>query len=189
MTFAAGPEKALVCPNKTILEQFFGYYFKYLSGLGQAVNFEADAMEAVSRAAASGHIAPFLTYVENALQTEAGLHSRLQLSEASIQFFMLGAARLLTGFKATAEEEALGVGVTDVMIRPMAESDFRQSYLVELKYLTQEAGTPTAVEQKLNDACRQLAAYASAENLRTLPNLKKVAVVFVGSTVKGVRYL
>ena len=34
LTFAPGPEKALVCPNKTILEQFFGYYFKYLSGLG-----------------------------------------------------------------------------------------------------------------------------------------------------------
>ncbi len=33
-TFAPGPEKALFCPNKTILEQFFGYYFKYLSGLG-----------------------------------------------------------------------------------------------------------------------------------------------------------
>ena len=59
---------------------------------------------------------------------------------------------------------------------------------MELKYLTQEAGTPTAVEAKLDDACRQLAAYASAENVRTLPNLKKV-VVFVGPTVKGVRYV
>ena len=58
---------------------------------------------------------------------------------------------------------------------------------MELKYLTQEAGTPTAVEVKLDDACRQLAEYASAENVRTLPNLKKVAVVFVGSTVKGVK--
>ena len=119
-----------------------------------------------------------------ALQTEVGLHSRLQLSEASIQFFMLGAARLLKGFKATAEEEVLGIGFMDVVIRPTAESG-----IVELKYLTQEAGTPTAVEAKLDDACRQLAAYASAENVRTLPNLKKVAVVFVGPTVKGVRYV
>lgn len=124
-----------------------------------------------------------------ALQTEVGLHSRLQLSEAPIQFFMLGAVELLKGFRATAEEEALGIGFSDVVIRPTTESDFRQSYLVELQYLTQAAGTPAAVEAKLDDACRQSAAYASAENVRTLPNLKKVAVVFVGPTVKGVRYV
>lgn len=51
-----------------------------------------------------------------------------------------------------------------------------------------DARVSAAVEAKLDDACRQLAAYASAENVRTLPNLKKV-VVFVGSTVKGVRYV
>ena len=112
-------------------------------------------MEAVSQAAGAGDIAPFLAYVEKALQTEVGLHSRLQLSEASIQFFMLGAARLLKGFKATAEEEALGIGFLDVVIRPTTESDSRQSYLVELQYLTQAAGTPAAVEAKLDDACRQ----------------------------------
>ena len=60
---------------------------------------------------------------------------------------------------------------------------------MELKYLTQEAGTPTAVEAKLDDACRQLAAYASAENVLTLPNLKKRAVVFAGPAVNGVRDL
>lgn len=153
------------------------------------MSFEADAMEAVSQAAGAGDIAPFLACVEKALQTEVGLHSRLQLSEASIQFFMLGAARLLKGFKATAEEEALGIGFLDVVIRPTTESDSRQSYLVELQYLTQAAGTPAAVEAKLDDACRQSAAYASAENVRTLPNLKKLAVVFAGPAANGVRYL
>ena len=142
-------------------------------------------MEAVSQAAGAGDIAPFLAYVEKALQTEVGLHSRLQLSEASIQFFMLGAARLLKGFKATAEEEALGIGFLDVVIRPTTESDSRQSYLVELQYLTQAAGTPAAVEAKLDDACRQRT--ASAENVRTLPNLKKLAVVFAGPAANGVR--
>ena len=146
-------------------------------------------MEAVSQAAGAGDIAPFLAYVEKALQTEVGLRSRLQLSEASIQFFMLGAARLLKGFKATAEEEVLGIGFMDVVIRPTAESGIKEAYLLELQYLTQAAGTPAAVEAKLDDACRQSAAYASAGNVRTLPNLKKLAVVFIGSTVKGVRYL
>ena len=61
-----------------------------------------------------------------ALQTEVGLHSRLQLSEAPIQFFMLGAVELLKGFKATAEEEALGIGFMDVVIRPTAESGIKK---------------------------------------------------------------
>lgn len=102
---------------------------------------------------------------------------------------MLGAARLLKGFKATAEEGVLGIGFMDVVIRPTAESGIKEAYLLELQYLTQAAGTPAAVEAKLDDACRQSAAYASAGNVRTLPNLKKLAVVFIGSTVKGVRYL
>lgn len=102
---------------------------------------------------------------------------------------MLGAARLLKGFKATAEEEALGISFMDVVIRPTAESGIKEAYLLELKYLTQTAGTPAAVEAKLDDARRQSAAYASAENVRTLPNRKKLAVVFAGPTVNGVRYL
>ena len=65
---------------------------------------------------------------------------------------MLGAARLLKGFKATAEEEVLGIGFMDVVIRPTAESGIKEAYLLELQYLTQAAGTPAAVEAKLDDA-------------------------------------
>ena len=101
----------------------------------------------------------------------------------------MGAVELLKSFRATAEEEALGIGFSDVVIRPTTESDFRQSYFVELQYLTQAVGTPAAVEAKLDDAGRQSAAYASAGNVRTLPNLKKLAVVFAGPVVNGVRYL
>lgn len=65
----------------------------------------------------------------------------------------------------------------------------KRGLLTGTPYLTQAAGTPAAVEAKLDDACRQSAAYASAGNVRTLPNLKKLAVVFAGPAVNGVRYL
>ena len=39
LTFAPDGSQNLVCPNKTILEQFFGFYFKYLSDFG-AVTFD-----------------------------------------------------------------------------------------------------------------------------------------------------
>ena len=67
--------------------------------------------------------------------------------------------------------------------RAAAPAPFRQI----LFYV--DARVSAAVEAKLDDACQQSAAYASAENVRTLPNLKKAAVVFVGPTVKGVRYV
>ncbi len=188
LTFAPGPDKALACPNKTMLEQFFGYYFKYLSGLGEKVEFEADSLNEAGRALSTGDLTPFLRQVEKTLQLDAGLHSRLQLSEAPIQFYLLGAARTLHGFRATAEEEALGVGFSDVLIRPTSDSGHQHSYLVEIKYLTQANGTEAAVQKKLDEACVQLAAYAAADNVKRLPGLKKAAVVFVGPVIKGLRF-
>ncbi len=188
LTFAPGEEKALACPNKTMLEQFFGYYFKYLSGLGQEVDFEAQALQRAGEAMGAGDLMPFLRLVEKTLQQNAGLHSRLQLAEAPIQYFMLGAARALRGFKAVAEEEALGIGFTDVLIRPTRDSGNKHSFLLEVKHLTQEKGTEAVVQRKLEEACAQLASYAEAENIKRLPGLKKAAVVFVGPTIKVLRF-
>lgn len=47
------------------------------------------------------------------------------------------------------------IGFMDVVIRPTAESGIKEAYLLELQYLTQAAGTPAAVEAKLDDACRR----------------------------------
>ena len=188
LTFASGEEKTLACPNKTMLEQFFGYYFKHLSGLGQEVDFEAEALQRAGKALSTGDLEPFLRLVEKTLQQDVGLHSRLQLAEAPIQYFMLGAARALRGFKAVAEEEALGIGFADVLIRPTRDSGNEHSYLLEIKHLTQEKGTDEAVQRKLEEALAQLASYAEAANIKRLPGLKKAAVVFVGPTIRGLRF-
>lgn len=188
LTFAPGKEKALVCPNKTIQEQFFGFYFSYLSGFG-AVSFDDDAIEAAGQALRKGDVEPFLRYAEAILKSNVGLHGRLQLAEAPIQYLMLGAARSLRGFRATAEDEALGVGFTDILIKPTSDADVQQAYLLELKHLTKEAATPAAVVQKSLEARQQLEAYARTAHLRDLPGLKKVAVVFVGTEIKSFEYV
>ncbi len=185
--FAPHP-KALVCPNKTIQEQFFGYYFKFLSDFG-TVSFDEDAIDAAGKALGKGDAEPFFRYVETCLKSDVGLHGRLQLSEAPIQYFILGAARSLRGFRTTAEEEARGVGYTDILIKPIADSAIKYTYLTELKYLTKEAGTPAAVAQKAEEAREQLNAYAATANFKNLPGLKKIAVVFVGSEIKSLQYV
>ncbi len=188
LTLAPGKAKALVCPNKTIQEQFFGYYFKYLSGFG-SVSFDEDAIDAAGKALGKGDAEPFFRYVETCLKSDVGLHGHLQLSEAPIQYFILGAARSLRGFKTTAEDEARGVGYTDILIKPIADSAIKYTYLTELKYLTKEAGTPAAVAQKAEEAREQLNAYAATANFKNLPGLKKIAVVFVGSEIKSLQYV
>ena len=54
------------------------------------------------------------------------------------------------------------------------------SYLFELKYLTKAKGTPVAVVQKLEEAKAQAADYAHGDNLKNIPQLKRVSAVFVG---------
>ena len=188
LTWVPGEDKALVCPNKTIQKQLFGYYFKYLSGFG-SVSFDEDVIEAAGKALKAGDAEPFFRYVEMCLKSDVGLHGRLQLAEAPIQYFILGAARSLRGFKTTAEEEARGVGYTDILIKPIADSAIKYTYLTELKYLTKDAGTPAAVAQKAEEAREQLNACAATSNFRTWPGLKKVAVVFVGSEIKSLQYV
>ena len=95
----------------------------------------------------------------------------------------------MRGFKTTAEDEARGVGYTDILIKPIEDSAIKYTYLTELKYLTKEAGTPAAVAQKAEEAREQLTAYAATANFKDLPGLKKVAVVFVGSEIKSLHYV
>ena len=188
LTFAPDGSQNLVCPNKTILEQFFGFYFKYLSDFG-SVTFDPAMINAASVAMKDGDICPFMNYVAASLKTEVGLHGRLQLAEAPIQFFMLGAARLLRGFRVTAENEAFGIGYADLLFEPMAESGIRHSFLVELKYLPAGDASEAAVARKAEEARRQLQSYDAAPNLRRLPQLQKILVIFAGPEICCMEYV
>lgn len=188
LTFAPDGSQNLVCPNKTILEQFFGFYFKYLSDFG-SVTFDPIMLNTASTAMKNGDICPFLNYVAASLKTEVGLHGRLHLAEAPIQFFVLGAARLLRGFRVTAENEAFGIGYADLLFEPMAESGIRHSFLIELKYLSAGDASEASVARKAEEARHQLESYDAAPNLRRLPQLQKILVVFAGPEICCMEYV
>ena len=188
LTYDVNTSKALVCPNKTILEQFFGYYFKYLSQFDE-VSFDPAVLTGTSTSLAAGNPEPFLRYVEKALQTNVELNGSLHLAEAPIQYFILGAARLLRGFRATAEEEALGTGFTDLVLRPTPESGIRHTYLFELKYLSKTAASEKAIAEKLAEAQRQLGDYGQAAPFKEAEGLVKAVVLFVGTELQVIRYV
>ena len=188
LTYDVNTSKALVCPNKTILEQFFGYYFKYLSQFDE-VSFDPAVLTGTSTSLAAGNPEPFLRYVEKALQTSVELNGSLHLAEAPIQYFILGAARLLRGFRATAEEEALGTGFTDLVLRPTPESGVRHTYLFELKYLSKTAASEKVVAEKLAEAQRHLGDYSQATPFKEAEGLVKAVVLFVGTELQVIRYV
>ena len=63
-----------------------------------------------------------------------------------------------------------------------ATDDKKQSFLFEIKHLTKTAGTHKAVQNALAQAQKQLTCDAKGAALKPHPNIKHVAVVFVGTT-------
>ncbi len=55
---------------------------------------------------------------------------------------------------------------------------------MELKHLKKSAGTETAVKTALAKAMVQAKGYAACSSLKSIPNLKCVAAVFVGTQLK-----
>ncbi len=185
LTWAPGSKQELVCPNKMVREQFFQYYFEHCSAFG-AVNADEDAMVEISRQVAAGDLKPFLHYMATSLATQTGCHAQLHASESSLQFYLLALARSLRGYVVTAEEEALGRGVTDLLFKPVKPSEKTPSYLLELKRLPKSKATPAAVEAAVAEAEAQLANYTKAANIAELANLQRISVVFVGLSIERI---
>ena len=60
-------------------------------------------------------------------------------------------------------------------------------WLIEFKYLKKSEAKQTAIDAKLDEAAEQLTRYAAAENIANIPNLRKAAVVFAGTELKGLK--
>lgn len=183
LTYAPGQTKQLVCPNKAIREQFFGYYFKKLNHL-RDVTFTGGEIKEEAMALNKGNMEPFVRAAAARLTRNVGLHALTHLNETALQFYLLAAAGATSDFKVTAEEEARGKGYADLVFRPTEASGSDFMYLLELKYLPKGKEPKAADLSKLmSEAEEQLNRYASAPDFVTEKTVKKVAVLFVGTEV------
>ena len=178
LTYAPGNSRSLIVPNRAMALQFFETYFKYLRKLPDWKSRPFD-YDAAFKPLAEGNPRPLVESVTSALRRACGNHKSLHLRESDFQTALLIAASYAPGYEYAAELEVRGEdhGYVDLLLK---SSTGGPSYLFELKYLTKAKGSPTTVAQKLKEAQAQAIAYAHGDNLKNIPQLKRVAAVFVG---------
>ncbi len=179
LTWQEGSDK-LVIPNRTVAQQFFQYYFKYLRGI-DSLNIEiSDFLEAFTKLR-NGDPKAFVMIVASKLSEAGGLHISASLHESDFAVALATAANFSPDFKVQLELEVTGKekGYADLVLSPL--EGVNCSYIFELKYLPVSKGNEATVQEKILEANAQLDRYCQGDNIASLPKLKQVACVFVGT--------
>ena len=71
-------------------------------------------------------------------------------------------------------------GYIDILATPAAESSAKTAYLTEVKYLPLKDDSPEARAKALSDARAQISRYEQGDNVKRLPQLKRIIALFVG---------
>ena len=71
-------------------------------------------------------------------------------------------------------------GFIDILAVPTVGSQAQSAYLVEVKYLSPKNATDQAKSDAIVEAKSQINRYEKADDLKRLPNLKRIVVLFVG---------
>ncbi|HBN74139.1 MAG TPA: hypothetical protein DD376_05465 [Sutterella sp.] len=121
--------------------------------------------------------------VASALQAGFGKNASLHLRERDFQTALFMVANLARGYEPRTEFEVRDAENHRADLWIPATDDKKPSFLFEIKCLTKTAGTPKAVRNALEQAQKQLACEAKGAALKPYPNIKRVASVFVGTTL------
>ena len=184
LTFVPDDDYSLTVPNRAVAIQFFEYFLRYICSAPSYL-FTGRDLTAAYQALFGGNPEPLFRFVSGRFADESGTHVGLHLRESDFQTLIEASLYFTDAFVVEREVEARGSepGFIDLLIRPKDAGGF--AYLVELKYLTKKAGSDAAVQEALHQAQVQAAGYAQCSNIREIPNLKRVAAVFVGTELKA----
>ncbi len=173
---------SLIIPNRTVAEQFFEYYFKYLRGI-DTLNIDTSEFMNAFINLRQGSPEEFVKAVTIKLREAGCLHLGASLHESDFAVALATAANFSPDFNVHLELEVTGKekGYADLVLSPL--DGVNCSYIFELKYLPVSKGSDEAVKEKLNEANAQLDRYCQGDNIAKLPSLKRVACVFVGTEV------
>ena len=191
LTYAPGSLRQLVIPNRAIAQQFFDVYFHRLHGTANWNCAQRESFAPAIDALSDGNPQPLAEAVSQWLIAAYGAQKDLNLHESDFQTAMLMAANFATDYDCLGEPEAVGVEnhrYPDILLTSRRGGP---SYLFELKHVskTQAKERPDAAAAAMEKACEQLAVYRQASNLRSIPNLQAVAVVYVGRRLEALKVL
>lgn len=189
LTFVPGKRWELVCPNKVIKEQFFQYYFSYLLEAPSYAPVFDDLNETFSHLRA-GDPLPFLTYTCETLSEAMGVHDSAHFSEHSVQVAVLSNLLFFSDYRATSEFEVRTrdeKGYADLAVLPKENPEKNGACLIEIKHIAKgsarsKKAREAAVAGAAAKARGQLALYAGDKRFAGYPLLKKVVIVFVGTS-------
>lgn len=188
LTFSGKAPDLLVCPNLAVKEVFFKYWFRRI-GKTEDLTFPPTALKKAVDSLKAGDAKPLLEFVSDRLNRFVGGHVHAHLNETAVQLAVCMALCTEGDYRVTAEEEALGEGYTDMILRPSHGKPNIAGWLIEFKYLKKTEATPEAVDEKINEACEQLARYSKAENVADIAQLHRAAAVFSGTKLVGLRVI
>ncbi len=186
LTFSSVGSRRMKCPNLVVKDLFYRYWFWRFERM-QDFAFPSDSQKFAIEALATGDVRPILEFVSETLSQSVGVHVHAHVDETAIQFALAMALNTSAHYRVTLEEEALGVGFTDLMLKPSSENSDIPGWIIELKYVKKSETTEQTIAAKIAEAEEQLNRYSGAENIKCIPNLRRVAAVFSGTALKGVK--
>ena len=181
LTYAPGKGRELVIPNRAISIQFFEYFLKHILCTDD-YEFAAPEFLASLKSLVDGDPAPLFAVTCNRFQKSSGLHSHAHLKESDFQTLLIGALNFTNDFNVTSEVEVRGEkkGYIDILATPAAESSAKTAYLTEVKYLPLKNDSHEARAKALSEARAQISRYEQGDNVKCLPQLKRIIALFVG---------
>ena len=187
LTFSRDSVTALICPNKVVREKFFGVYFERIAKVGALAYRESELAEAFREVAKTADLKPFLLYIARRIDELLGLQGKKSLKEGVIEMACLMGADKNSLYDVSAEAEAHGRGIADLLVTPKASHSSMPSFLLELKYVPKSRATAALLDAKFKEAWEQLDRYSQASNMTADGRLRhRVAAVFSGTKI--VRY-
>ncbi len=185
LTFAPNDRHRLVVPNRAVAIQFFEYYLQYILSLtGEASCYCARDLTAAYQALERGDLEPLFRSASARFAEQSDAMAAVHLTESDFQTLIAASLYFNSHVEVVREAQAVGPdgGRADLVIRPTEGSPVQATYLVEFKHLTKAEGKSEAAVQKVLDAAiEQAHRYARCPNFRSIPNLKCVAAVYVGT--------
>ena len=170
----------LKIPNRTVQQQFFEYYFRYIRGLS-CITLTPDAFARSFQALRNGDARPFVEKVLEVLRECFRLNAYLHVRESDVSTAMTMAANFSADYRpvAGAEVSYPGKGYADLILQPVRDGE--TAYFFELKYLSKEDGKSSSrVHTALEEAVSQLERYRSGRNMEKYSHVQYIACVVAG---------
>lgn len=165
-------------PNYVMKELYFEYFEKIIEEETQYRIDEIKVSSAIKEIARDGKISQLVKLTEDTLKRLAG-RDFIKFDEKYVKVIMLGFLFKSNLYFAKSEYEVED-GFIDIVLLKGTIGKPRYYAMLEVKYIKKKDYSEELVEEKLKEAKEQLEQYVKSQELMSIPNMKKFAVVFCG---------